>query len=113
MPKIQHGMVRLIRLDGICSEQHIDIQTRLRDNGISFKEDSPLSPLQQYLYVRTADLPRARVIVRSEFVEFAKAQREKWKSEWRRQHGGSYFRWLKYQLFAHPRELAFRFLNIF
>ena len=113
MPKNKHDMVRLIRLGGICSEQHIDIQTRLRESGIAFKEDSLSSPLQHYLYVPSHDLLRARLIVRDEFATFAKVQRAKWEAEWRQQHGGSYFRWLKHQLVAHPKAVALRVFNIF
>lgn len=104
--------VRLLSLRGVSTEQLRDIKFRLSESGVIFEEDPPTSPIQRYLYVARHDASRARAIVRSEIADYAAARRAEWEKEWSQKYGGSYFRWLKHQLFLRPKEAAFRFFNL-
>ncbi len=42
--------------------------------------------------------PRAREILDRQAAEYAASARAEWNAEWRREHGGSYARWLWHRL---------------
>ena len=46
------------------------------------------------IWVPEADYLRAKDILDRQAAEYAKSAREQWQAEWRREHGGSYLRWL-------------------
>lgn len=46
------------------------------------------------IWVAEADYARAKEILDREAADYAAAAREKWQEDWRRDHGGSYARWL-------------------
>ena len=46
------------------------------------------------IWVPEADYLRAKDILDRQAAEYANSAREQWQAEWRREHGGSYARWL-------------------
>jgi hypothetical protein len=77
-------------------EQEQEILRRLDAAGIAHKETRSMSRLfgSNAIWVPEADYPRAKEILDREAAEYAGAAREQWQAEWRREHGGSYLRWL-------------------
>ena len=46
------------------------------------------------IWVAAADYPHAKEVLDREAAGYASAAREKWRAEWRDEHGSSYARWL-------------------
>lgn len=81
-------------------EQEGEILRLLDEAGIAHKETRAKSRLfgSDAIWVSEQDYPRAKEIVDQEATEYAAAAREAWQAEWRREHGGSYARWLWHRL---------------
>jgi hypothetical protein len=88
-------MKRLVALP-LEPEQEREILRLLDEAGIAHKETRSKSRLfgSDAIWVFAQDYPRAREIVDNEAAEYAAAARAEWNAEWRREHGGSYARWL-------------------
>jgi hypothetical protein len=88
-------MKRLVALP-LEPEQEREILRLLDEAGIAHKETRSRSRLfgSDAIWVSEQDYLRAREIVDSEAAEYAAAARAEWNAEWRREHGGSYARWL-------------------
>ena len=88
-------MKRLVALP-LEPEQEREILCLLDEAGIAHKETRSRSRLfgSDAIWVSEQDYLRAREIVDSEAAEYAAAARAEWNAEWRREHGGSYARWL-------------------
>ena len=88
-------MKRLVALP-LESEQEREILRLLDEAGVAHKETRSKSRLfgSDAIWVAEEDYPRARAIVDKEAADYAAAARAQWQAEWRREHGGSYARWL-------------------
>lgn len=88
-------MKRLVALP-LESEQEREILRLLDEAGIAHKETRAKSKLfgSDAIWVSEQDYLRAKQIVDKESAEYAAAARAQWQVEWRREHGGSYARWL-------------------
>jgi hypothetical protein len=88
-------MKRLVALP-LEAEQEREILRLLDEAGIAHKETRSKSRLfgSDAIWVSEQDYLRARKIVDKEAAEYAAAARAQWQAEWRREHGGSYARWL-------------------
>lgn len=88
-------MKRLVALP-LESEQEREILRLLDEAGIAHKETRAKSKLfgSDAIWVSEQDYLRAKQIVDKESAEYAAAARAQWQAEWRREHGGSYARWL-------------------
>ncbi len=88
-------MKRLVALP-LESEQEREILRLLDEAGIVHKETRAKSKLfgSDAIWVSEQDYLRAKQIVDKESAEYAAAARAQWQAEWRREHGGSYARWL-------------------
>lgn len=77
-------------------EQEQEILRLLDGAGIAHKETRSTSRFfgSDAIWVAEEDYARARQIVDREAAEYAAAARAEWNAEWRREHGGSYARWL-------------------
>ena len=86
------------RLVGLPLEpgQEDEILRLLDEAGIAHKETRSRSRLfgSDAIWVSAQDYPRARQIVDKEATEYAAVARALWQAEWRREHRGSYARWL-------------------
>jgi hypothetical protein len=78
-------------------DQEQEILRRLDANGIAHRETRSLSRFfgSNAIWVPEADYPRAKEILDRQAAEFADSARAQWEAEWRREHGGSYLRWLQ------------------
>ena len=81
-------------------EQEREILRLLDEAGIAHKEARAKSRLfgSDAIWVAEEDHPRAKAIVDKEAADYAAAARAQWQAEWRREHGGSYARWLWHRL---------------
>lgn len=81
-------------------EQEREILRLLDEAGIAHKEARAKSRLfgSDAIWVAEEDYARARAIVDNEAADYAAAARAQWQAEWRREHGGSYARWLWHRL---------------
>lgn len=88
-------MKRLVALP-LEPEQEREILRLLDEAGIAHKETRSKSRLfgSDAIWVSEQDYLRAREIVDKEAAQYAAAARAEWNAEWRREHGGSYARWL-------------------
>jgi hypothetical protein len=88
-------MKRLVALP-LESEQEREILRLLDEAGIAHKETRSKSRLfgSDAIWVAEQDHARAKAIVDKEAADYAAAARAQWQAEWRREHGGSYARWL-------------------
>jgi len=88
-------MKRLVALP-LEAEQEREILRLLDEAGIAHKETRAKSRLfgSDAIWVSEQDYLRAKQIVDKESAEYAAAARAQWQAEWRREHGGSYARWL-------------------
>ena len=86
---------RLVSLP-LPPEQEQEILRLLDEAGIAHKETRSRSRLygSDAIWVAEEDFPQANAIVDKEAVEYAAAARAQWRAEWRREHQGSYARWL-------------------
>lgn len=77
-------------------EQEREILRRLDEAGIAHLESRSKSRLfgGDAIWVAEGDYPRAREILDRQAAEYAASARAEWDAEWRREHGGSYARWL-------------------
>lgn len=77
-------------------EQEQEILRLLDEAGIEHKETRSRSRLfgSDAIWVAERDYARARAILDGESAAYAAAARAAWNAEWRREHGGSYARWL-------------------
>lgn len=77
-------------------EQEREILRRLDEAGIAHEEIRSKARLftGDAIWVADVDYPQAKEILDRQAAEYAAAAREKWQTEWREAHGGSYFRWL-------------------
>lgn len=102
----------MLRINRLSEEQLEDIRSRLDHADISFTEDRPTLPIDQFLYVAEGQANRARLLIRKEFKDFAQQRRERAKEEWKTKYGGSYWRWLVQRLTTKPKEVLFRLFNL-
>lgn len=81
-------------------EQEREILRLLDGAGIEHQETRSRSRFfgSDAIWVSAQDYPRARAILDQESAEYAAAARAEWNAEWRREHGGSYARWLRSRL---------------
>jgi hypothetical protein len=88
-------MKRLVALP-LESEQEREILRLLDEAGIAHKETRAKSKLfgSDAIWVSEQDYQRAKQIVDKESAQYAAAARAQWQVQWRREHGGSYARWL-------------------
>ena len=105
--------VPLVRVNRLSDEQLADVRLCLQEHGVAYSMDKETLPRQRFIYVDEKELERSRGIVKQEFADFAQRKRALWEEEWRREYGGSYWRWLRHQLLSKPREAVFRILNLF
>jgi len=78
-PEQEDEILRLLDAAGIAHEE-------TRSRARFFGSDA--------IWVAEADYARAKEILDREAADYAAAAREKWQAQWRRDHGGSYARWL-------------------
>lgn len=92
-------MKRLVALP-LESEQEREILRLLDEAGIAHRETRSKSRLfgSDAIWVSEQDYLRAKEIVDKEAADYAAAARAQWQVEWRREHGGSYARWLWHRL---------------
>jgi len=88
-------MKRLTSLP-LPTDQEREILRLLDAAGIAHKETRAKSRLfgSDAIWVAAADYPHAKEVLDREAAEYASAAREKWRAEWRDEHGSSYARWL-------------------
>jgi len=88
-------MKRLVALP-LEPEQEREILRLLDEAGVAHQETRSKSRLfgSDAIWVAEEDYPRAKAIVDKEAADYAAAARAQWQAEWRREHGGSYARWL-------------------
>ena len=81
-------------------DQEREILRLLDEAGIAHRETRSKSRLfgSDAIWVAQGDYPRAKEILDRETADYAAAARETWQAEWRREHGGSYARWLRNRL---------------
>lgn len=81
-------------------EQEREILRRLDEAGIAHRESRSKSRLfgGDAIWVGDEDYPRAREILERQAAEYAASARAERNAEWRREHGGSYARWLWHRL---------------
>jgi len=77
-------------------DQEREILRLLDEAGIAHQETRSKSRLfgSDAIWVAQGDHPRAKEILDREAADYAAAARETWQAQWRREHGGSYARWL-------------------
>jgi hypothetical protein len=90
---------RLVSLP-LPPEQERGLFQQLDEAGIAHREAHSKSRLfgSDAIWVAEADYPRAKDILDRQAAEYADSAREQWQAEWRREHGGSYLRWLHNRL---------------
>jgi len=88
-------MKRLTSLP-LPTDQEREILRLLDAAGIAHQETRAKSRLfgSDAIWVAAADYPHAKEVLDREAAEYASAAREKWRAEWRDEHGSSYARWL-------------------
>jgi len=88
-------MKRLTSLP-LPTDQEREILRLLDAAGIAHREARAKSRLfgSDAIWVAAADYPHAKEVLDREAAEYASAAREKWRAEWRDEHGSSYARWL-------------------
>jgi len=81
-------------------DQEREILRLLDEAAIAHQEARSKSRLfgSDAIWVAQGDYPRAKEILDREAAGYAAAARETWQAEWRREHGGSYARWLRNRL---------------
>jgi hypothetical protein len=86
---------RLVSLPLEPDQEH-EILRLLDEAGIAHKETRSMSRFfgSNAIWVPEADYPRAKDILDRQAAGYANSAREQWQAEWRREHGGSYLRWL-------------------
>jgi hypothetical protein len=104
---------RLVSLP-LPPEQERGLLQQLDEAGIAHREARSKSRLfgSDAIWVAEADYPRAKDILDRQAAEYAVSAREQWQAEWRREHGGSYARWLLHRMRRATMEDVLRVLAL-